>query len=150
MYWNPWLVINCCDFIACQCQKLSINKNFFCFVKHLFIPYPNQMNHSNVSLSSLNDLEIKQRPQTFIFEHQLALLKQMKHCCKLLLCPTPLALEVAFTCLITIEWWVLVKMTWFYTWRHFLLIYHLFFLTQTCGKFLMAFRFPHAFQMYQI
>ncbi len=53
------------------------------------------MNHSNVSLPSLKDLEIKQRPQTFIFEHQLALLKQMKHYCKLLLRPTHLALEVA-------------------------------------------------------
>lgn len=53
------------------------------------------MNHSNVSLPSSNDLEIKQRLQTFIFEHQLALLEQTKHCCKLLLHPTPLALEVA-------------------------------------------------------
>jgi hypothetical protein len=53
------------------------------------------MNHSNVSFPSLKDLEIKQRLQTVIFEHRLALLEQMKQCCKLLLHSTPLALEVA-------------------------------------------------------
>lgn len=68
---------------------------FETFVYTYILPYPNQMNHSNVFLPSLKDLEIKQRLQTFIFEHQLAFLKQMKHCCKLLLCPTHLALEVA-------------------------------------------------------